>query len=76
MPTIRELRLERDMSQAALAARSGLSIPVISRMENGHAVQPYAFKLVCQALEVSPSTITGVNVSSAVQAAAKRKKRP
>lgn len=75
MPTIKELRLERNLSQAALAALSGVSTPAISRMENGHAIQPYVLTFVCQALGVSPKDITGVNLYSAVQTAQRRKRR-
>lgn len=75
MTTIREHRIARDMSQAVLAARSGLSLPAISRLENGRPILPITLKLVCQALEISPDDVTGVNLYSAVQMAAKRKKR-
>jgi transcriptional regulator with XRE-family HTH domain len=75
MPTLAELRTERNLSQIDLAGLTGLSTSAISRLENGHPIQKTTLTLVCQALGVSPSDVTGVNLYSAVQAAAKRKKR-
>lgn len=75
MTTIREYRLARNWSQADLAAHSGLSVPAISRLERGQPITITTLKLVCQALEISREQVTGVNIHSAVQAAAERDAR-
>jgi transcriptional regulator with XRE-family HTH domain len=74
MPTPYEIRVSKDLTQAYVAEKAGLSIATISRMENGQRITKDNLKKVCQVLEVSIEDVTGVNVYSAVQSAAKRKK--
>lgn len=67
MSTIRELRVARNMPQAELAARAGISYPVINRMENGKPVNRLSFELVCKVLGVNPADIEGVVLSRRVR---------
>lgn len=62
MVTIRELREQANLSQMQLAIKAGVTIPVISRIENGHLVSRSSFLHVCRALGVDPDTVTGVQI--------------
>lgn len=75
MPTFSEIRVSQNLSQARVAELAGVSIATVNRAENGHAIQPDKFKAMCGVVGVSPNEVTGVIVYSAVQAAAKRKKK-
>jgi len=43
---LKELRLEKGLTQAALAEKLGLSKPVISMYENGKRIPEYNFELI------------------------------
>ncbi len=59
---IREIRLEKGLSQAALAEKAGLSIPVISSIENAHSrIWLATFASICEALQVSADDILRLN---------------
>jgi transcriptional regulator with XRE-family HTH domain len=62
MSTVRELREGQKLSQMELAIKAQVSIPVISRMENGHVVSRNSFERVCKELGVDPAIVEGVNV--------------
>lgn len=61
MPTIEEVRIERQMSQAELAGRARVGISTVSRMERGKRVSDASLKAVCLALDISPTDVTGIN---------------
>lgn len=53
--SLRELRLERLLSQEELADSSGISIKTIQRLENGHSKgSAYTLKEIAKALDVDP----------------------
>jgi transcriptional regulator with XRE-family HTH domain len=70
--TIRKARYALHWRQSELAAAAGVSVPVISRMENGHPIQSTSFKLVCLALGVRPENIEGVTIYDALEASVQR----
>ena len=67
MPTIRELRVNKGLSQQALASKAGVAIGTVNRMEAGNPVSALAFHAVCAALDVSPDTVTGVVIANRVK---------
>jgi transcriptional regulator with XRE-family HTH domain len=54
---VRAIRYKRFLTQAELAKASGMSIPVIQRMENGESVLFSSIKAVAGALGVSPAEL-------------------
>lgn len=60
--TVREWRIERQITQWDLAALAQVSTAVLSRMENGRPVQKTSFILVCRALSLPPEEVTGVKI--------------
>lgn len=62
MPTVKELRESRGWTQPDLAVKAGVSVAVISRMENGKPIQKTSLLLVAHTLMVSVDQITGVNI--------------
>lgn len=68
MPTIRDLREAKGWTREALSAQSGVSTRTIARIESEEnaEVNPSTLKVLCQALEVHPSEITGVTVKNRV----------
>jgi transcriptional regulator with XRE-family HTH domain len=60
MPTIREWRERRGLSQQELADKALVSIPAISRLENERPVSRATFRRVCKALDVKESEVSGV----------------
>lgn len=67
MPTVRELRKGKKMSQGDLAKIAGVGLTTIHRLEKGHDVNPATLKAVADALEVQVSEITGVHILSRVE---------
>lgn len=51
---VKVIRYKRFLTQADLAERSEVSIPVIQRMENGESVRFSSIKAVAKALGVEP----------------------
>lgn len=47
------LRVQRNLTQAELAARAGLAKRTLERLETGHSVQLDSFVRLCRALELS-----------------------
>ena len=45
-------RLNRDLTQAALAERAGVSLPTITRLEAGHSVQLTTWVRILRALDL------------------------
>ncbi len=63
---IREVRITRGMSQADLAEKAHLSLPVISSIENARSkTWLITFVRVIEALEVSPDDILRLNTPAA-----------
>ncbi len=64
MLTMKKLREERGLSQAALSALTGIAIPTISRLENGHR-RPANLtrRAIAHALGVRPEDIEWPAVS-------------
>lgn len=62
MPTIRDLRVEKELPQPVLAELAGVSTGTISHMENGKPVSRETLKKVCAVLGVDPSDVDGVNL--------------
>jgi len=58
MPTIRELREKAELTQMELAVKAHLSLPVISRAENGHRISKNSLRCICQVLGVKRDEIT------------------
>ncbi len=67
MPTIRELRVARGLSQEALAAKARVSMRTVNRLERGNAVTRATVDAVAKALGVSPNAVTGVSILNRVQ---------
>lgn len=65
--TIREARLARGWSQEELAYRSLVSFGTVNRLENGHPVSIQSLRRVCQALEIDPQSVEGVNIAPRVK---------
>lgn len=53
---LRELRLEQGLSKPELAAKSGVPVSVIYRLENGQTTRPFmsTVRLLAKALRVEP----------------------
>ncbi len=62
MPTLKEIREQRGMTQFELAYKAGISISAVRRMENGAGVLATSVRLVAAALGVEVADIEGVNV--------------
>ena len=62
MPTIKELREEKGLTQMELCQRAMVSISALSRMENGKPVNRLTFSRVCRALGVRMADVSGVDV--------------
>jgi putative transcriptional regulator len=55
---LKKLRLERELSQDALAQKAGIERKTINRIENGHFSPNLSTLLsVCKALKVKPSDV-------------------
>lgn len=65
--TIQQAREAKDMRQVDLASLVLVSVTSISRMENGKPVSKTMLKRICQALDVDPSNIEGVNIIPSVR---------
>ena len=66
MPTLKDIREKRGMTQFELASRAGISIPAVRRMETGAGVLATTAKLVAGALGVPVESIEGVNIVNRV----------
>lgn len=66
MPTVKELRVSKGWSQQELATRAGVGIHAVGRLEKGDSVYKATLSQICQAIEVDPSEITGVNIVNRV----------
>lgn len=75
MPTPYDLRVSRDWTQGQLAEKAEVSTATISRMERGELIYKNNFLAICRALDATPEEVTGVNIYSAVQAKARRRKQ-
>ena len=75
MPTLRELRVSRDISQRRLAELAGVSKLSVQHAEWGKPVQRTTIAKICTALDIQPSEISGVIYHSAVRSALKRERR-
>jgi len=63
---IRELRVRQGMSQADLAEKAHLSLPVISSIENAHSkIWLVTFAKIAEALQVSADDILRLNTPEA-----------
>lgn len=63
---IRDIRIQKGMSQAELAEKAKLSLPVISSLENAHSkIWLVTFAKIAEALEVSPNDILRLNTPAA-----------
>ena len=55
---LRKLRIERELSQDALAKKAGLERKTINRIDNGHfSPSLQSLILLCGALKVKPSDV-------------------
>ena len=55
---LKKLRIERELSQDALAQKAGIERKTINRIENGHFSPNLSTLLsVCKALKVKPSEV-------------------
>ena len=52
---IARYRLNRNMTQEALATEAGVSTPTLHRMEHGHSAQTTSFVRVLRALDLLPN---------------------
>lgn len=59
MPTIEEIRISKELSQARLAELSGIAASTISRLERGMPVSERVVQVLCDALGVQISEVTG-----------------
>lgn len=71
---IKDIRVEQNISQAQLALDAGISVSVLSHMENGKGVRKGSLIAVCSVLGIDWREVEGVKIHSAVQAAAMRKR--
>lgn len=60
---IKLARIAKGLTQPELALAADVSIPVISRMENGKNVSRLNFFRVCKVLEIDPSTVNDVMIT-------------
>jgi transcriptional regulator with XRE-family HTH domain len=60
--TLEQIRVSRQITQKELAARAGVSHPVVWRAESGRPIRPWAFEALCRALCVSSTEIVGVRI--------------
>ncbi len=59
---IREIRVKEGLTQAELAEKTGLSVPVISSIENAHSrIWLSTFASICEALQVSADDVLRLN---------------
>ena len=56
-------RLGRNWSQQALAARAGVSLPTLSRLERGHGVGLDAFLKIAAALDMLDAVVQAVEAA-------------
>ena len=64
---IRELRLQKGMSQTELAEKANLSVPVISDIENSHSkIWLITFSKIAEALGVSANDILRLNTPESI----------
>lgn len=56
---VRELREEAGLTQAELSAKTGLPIPAISRIENGHTekIALHTIDRLCRVFDVDPGAL-------------------
>jgi transcriptional regulator with XRE-family HTH domain len=67
MAKIKELRLAKGLSQAALVEKAGISMATINRLENGKVkAHKSVLRLIAQALEVNPSELEEIPVKKEV----------
>ena len=60
---IREIRVQKHMSQQELATRADISLPQISEIERGHSLMRLTtFMRITEALEVSADLLLRINV--------------
>lgn len=67
MATLREIRVEKDLSQQFVAERAGVSPKTLSNLETGKRVRRSVVQRVCAVLGVDPSEVTGINFYSPIQ---------
>lgn len=80
---VKERRLQKNVTQSLLAERSGLSLTVVKRLENGEGATLASFVLICRALnldwwigELEPKeTVSPIAYADALKKAAKKKRR-
>jgi DNA-binding XRE family transcriptional regulator len=55
---LRKLRIERELSQAALAQKAGIDRKTVNRIENGHySPSLQSLILLCSVLKVRPADV-------------------
>lgn len=59
MPTIEDIRISRELTQAQLSKQSGVAASTISRLERGLPVSEKTVEILCNALGVHISEVTG-----------------
>ena len=59
LPRLKALRLERALSQRALAQKAGVTQVTIVRAERGEDVQPGTHRKLAEALAVDPRELMG-----------------
>lgn len=67
MPTLREIRIGKDLSQAQVGELAGTSQDVVSRAELGKPTRKKTLERICKALEVPFEQVQGMRVYSAVR---------
>lgn len=75
MVTLKEARINKDISQVELARMAGTSQRLVSRAESGKTILKETLVKICAALDISPDDVTGVDALSRVGIAARRTKR-
>lgn len=74
MATIREVRVNQDITQEALAKSAGVCYHTVFRLEAGCPVRKTTALAICRVLGVSLDAVEGINFYSAVRAHSKPKK--
>lgn len=62
MKTLKQLRLDQELTQQQLADRAKVSRRVVNRAEAGAPIMPLKFAAICRALGVSRDAVVGANV--------------
>jgi transcriptional regulator with XRE-family HTH domain len=62
MPTIRQLREDAGLTTTELAAKAGVSVQTLYRIERGEPVSRMYVARVCKALNVAPDMVQGLKI--------------